>query len=157
MSLLPIHKIVCPTDFSDPSYEGVKVAAELAEKLESELILVNVISPVPVMSGSAAPTGFHIPSVMNEMRSWAEKAISILITEKISKTVQSRSIVIQGNPAEEIVRLADKENADMIIIATHGESGWKRFLFGSVTEKVIRMTSCPVLTVQQPKQTASPD
>ena len=62
-----------------------------------------------------------------------------------------QTLVVSGKPAYEIVELAEKEKADIIVIATHGESGWEKFLFGSVTEKVIRMAACPVLTVQQPK------
>ena len=65
--------------------------------------------------------------------------------------MQTRSVVLQGKPADEIVKLAEEKDADMIVIATHGESGWERFLFGSVTEKVVRTISIPVLTVKQPQ------
>lgn len=148
--MLPINTIVCPTDFSDPAYEGVKAATELAEHFQAELILVNVISPVPMASG-AAPTGFHLPAIMKSMQDAAEKSMTNLIAQKVPKAVQTRSAVLQGQPADEIVRLADEKDADMIVIATHGESGWQRFLFGSVTEKVIRTASRPILTVRQPQ------
>jgi len=147
--MLPINKVVCPTDFSDPAYEGLKAAIELAEHFQAQFVLVNVVSPISVASGGMG-AGFHLATVMKEMEAEAEKSLTNLIAEKIPKAVQTRSIVIQGKPADEIVRLADKEDADMIVIATHGESGWQKFLFGSVTEKVIRMASCPVLTIQQP-------
>jgi nucleotide-binding universal stress UspA family protein len=68
------------------------------------------------------------------------------------ENISVRTQVISGKPAYEIVNLADEENADIIVIATHGESGWQKFLFGSVTEKVIRMASCPVLTIQRPEE-----
>jgi len=150
--MLPINKIICPTDFSDPSYEGLKAAIELADHFQADLIVLNVVSPVPVVAGAGAPTGFHLPTVMNEMQAAAEKSIANLIAEKVPKAVQARSIVAQGRPADEIVRLADKEDADIIVIATHGEAGWRKFLFGSVTEKVVRMASCPTLTVHQPRE-----
>jgi nucleotide-binding universal stress UspA family protein len=150
--MLPINKIVCPTDFSDPSYEGLQAAVELAELVQAELILMNVVSPVPIVTGTAAPTGFHIPNVMKERQSAAEKSILNLTAEKIPSAVKTQSTVVQGRPADEIVSLADKIDADMIVIATHGESGWQKLLFGSVTEKVVRMASCPVLTVRQPKK-----
>ena len=149
--MLPINKVVCPTDFSDPAYEGLKAAIELAEHFQAQLVLMNVVSLVPVASGGMG-AGFHLATVMKEMQAEAEKSITNLIAEKIPKAVQTRSIVVQGKPADEIIRLADKEDADMIVIATHGESGWQKFLFGSVTEKVIRMASCPVLTIQQPQE-----
>jgi nucleotide-binding universal stress UspA family protein len=148
--MLPINTIVCPTDFSDPAYEGLKAATELAEHFQAEMILVNVISPVPLASG-AAPVGYHLPTLMKELQTAAEKSMTDLIAEKVPKAVQTRSIVLQGKPADEIVKLADEKDADMIVIATHGESGWQRLLFGSVTERVVRTTSCPVLTVRQPK------
>ena len=151
LTMLPINKIVCPTDFSEPSYEGLNAAGELAEHFQAELLILNVVSPVPVMAGAAAPTGFHLPTVMREMQVAAEKSIQDLKAEKIPKRVKTRSFVVQGRPADEIVKLADKESANMIVIATHGESGWKKFLFGSVTEKVVRTASCPVLTIRQPE------
>jgi nucleotide-binding universal stress UspA family protein len=149
--MLPIKKIVCPTDFSDPSYEGLKVAREFAEHFSAELILVNVIFPGPIVPGAAVP-GFHIPAALKAMQETAEKALKDLTRQKMLEDISVRTLVISGKPAYEIVNLADKENADIIVIATHGESGWQKFLFGSVTEKVVRMASCPVLTVQQPKK-----
>ena len=149
--MLPVKKIVCPTDFSDPSYEGLKVAREFAEHFSAELILVNVIFPGPIIPGVAEP-GFHIPAALEAMQETAEKALKDLTRQKRLENLSVRTMVITGKPSYEIVNLADEESADIIVIATHGESGWQKFLFGSVTEKVIRMASCPVLTVQQPKE-----
>lgn len=149
--MLPIKKIICPTDFSDPSYEGLKVAREFAEHFSAELILVNVIFPGPIVPGVAEP-GFHIPAALEAMQETAEKNLQDLSRKKIPENIPVRTLAIIGKPAYEILDLADKEKADIIVIATHGESGWQKFLFGSVTEKVIRMASCPVLTVQQPKE-----
>ena len=71
--------------------------------------------------------------------------------ERIPEGVQSRAVVIQGDPANQIVQLAEEEQVDMIVIATHGFSGWKKFMFGSVTEKVIRFAACPVLSIRAPQ------
>ena len=150
-TLLPIHKIVCPTDFSDPSYEGLKVAGEFAEHFSAELILVHVIFPGPIVPGVAEP-GFHIPAALKAMQETAEKTLADLKQRRMLADVSVRTQVISGKPADEIVKLAEEEKAEIIVIATHGESGWQKFLFGSVTEKVIRMASCPVLTIQQPKE-----
>jgi len=149
--MLPIKKIVCPTDFSYPSYEGLKVAREFAEHFSAELILVNVIFPGPIIPAVAEP-GFHIPAALEAMQDTAKKTLQELTRKKMLENLSVQTRVISGKPAYEIVNLADEENADIIVIATHGESGWQKFLFGSVTEKVIRMASCPVLTVQQPKE-----
>jgi nucleotide-binding universal stress UspA family protein len=145
--MLPIKKIVCPTDFSDPSYEGLKAAAELADHFSAKLILMHIISPVPVVPGASAPTGFHLASVLDELQSSAEKSLADLVQEKIHQAISVQTIVLLGKPAEEIANLAEREKADMIVMSTHGESGWQRFLSGSVAEKVVRMAACPVLTV----------
>jgi len=151
LTMLPIKKIVCPTDFSDPSYEGLKVAREFAEHFSAELILVNIIFPGPIVPG-VAESGFYIPATLQALQESAEKALADLIQQKSLGDIPVRTVVMSGKPVYEIVNLAAKENADIIVIASHGESGWQKFLFGSVTEKVIRMASCPVLTVQQPEK-----
>ena len=69
---------------------------------------------------------------------------------RISKGLKARALVIQGDPANQIVRLAEDEKVDIIIIATHGLTGWRKFMFGSVTEKVIRLAKCPVLSIRIP-------
>jgi nucleotide-binding universal stress UspA family protein len=58
--------------------------------------------------------------------------------------------VVHGRPAHEIVALAGQEKDDIIVMATQGESGWQRFVFGSVAEKVVRHADCPVLTIRAP-------
>ena len=151
--MLPIKKIICPTDFSKPSHKGIETGIELAEHFDAELILFNVVSPVPLLPGAGAPTGYHIPTAMNDMQAGAERSIGELVEEKVPDGVRARAKVVQGKPADEIVRLAEEEDADIIVIATHGESGWQKFLFGSVAERTVRMASCPVLTVQQGKET----
>jgi nucleotide-binding universal stress UspA family protein len=149
--MLPIKKIVCPTDFSDPSYEGLKTAREFARHFSAKLILVHIIFPGPIIPGVAKP-GFHIPAALKAIQKTAEKTLEDLTRKKMLQDITVRTLVINGKPAYEIVNLADEENADIIVIATHGESGWQKFVFGSVTEKVIRTASCPVLMIQQPQE-----
>jgi universal stress protein A len=150
--MLPIKKIICSTDFSDPSYEGIKAATELADHFTAELLLLHAVTPVPTMAGAGAPTGFHIPSMLKEMEEHAAKMLEGIKSGKIKKSIKTRTMVVHGRPADEIVRTAEEEKADMIIIATHGQSGWRRFISGSVTERVVRMASCPVLAVPAPTE-----
>jgi nucleotide-binding universal stress UspA family protein len=71
---------------------------------------------------------------------------------KVPKEIKARDQVIIGNPSQQIVETAKKESADIIVIATHGMTGWRRFIFGSVAEKVVRLAECPVLTVPAPSE-----
>jgi nucleotide-binding universal stress UspA family protein len=151
--MLPIKKICCPTDFSEPSHEALKVACEMATHFAAELILVHVVTPIPVIPIHDDPTSFNLPLYEKEIEQSAVKALSKIQQEKVSQSIRSRTAVIQGDPATQIVNLADTENMDMIIIATHGFTGWRKFMFGSVTEKVIRYANCPVLSIRAlPKQ-----
>jgi len=148
--MLPVKKILCPTDFSEPSYAALKAADEIAIHFSAELFLVHVVTPIPVIPVHDDPTGFNLPMYEKEMETSANKSIRQVAQEKISKDIRIQCIVIQGDPAGRIVRIAEEEAVDIIIIATHGLTGWRKFMFGSVTEKVIRMAKCPVLSIRVP-------
>ena len=146
--MLPVKKILCPTDFSEPSYAALKVADEMAVHFTAELLLVHVVTPIPVIPVHDDPSGFNLPMYEKEMEASAGKSLRQVAEERISKAIRCRTIVIQGDPAGRIVRIAEEETVDIIIIATHGLTGWRKFMFGSVTEKVIRMAGCPVLSIR---------
>jgi len=145
--MLPFKKILCPTDFSEPSYEGLIAANELAQHFFAKLLLVHVVSPVPIMPAAYEPMGTQIPMLLKELGDSAKESIRKIEKEKVADGIETETFVLEGTPAQEIVRLAAEEKVDVIVIATHGQSGWKKFLSGSVTERVVRLASCPVLTI----------
>ncbi|HIJ55355.1 MAG TPA: universal stress protein [Deltaproteobacteria bacterium] len=148
--MLPITKILWPTDFSEPSYEALKVAGEMALHFSAELILAHVVTPIPVIPIHDDPTSFNLPLYEKEMEASAEKSMARISKKRVSQEVNQRSKVVYGDPATQIVRLATDETVDLIVIATHGLTGWRKFMFGSVTEKVIRMSPHPVLSIRIP-------
>jgi universal stress protein A len=150
--MLPIKKILCPTDFSEPSYEALKAADELALHFGAALHIVNVVPVVPIVE---APIGvesasFNVASYQQELEAQAERAIKNLVDQKVSKGINAVADILIGNEAGEIVRYAQENSIDMIVIATHGRSGWRRFIAGSVTDQVVRQATCPVLTIRKP-------
>jgi nucleotide-binding universal stress UspA family protein len=146
--MLPIKKIICPTDFSEPSYEALKTAVEMSDHFSAELIVVHVVTPIPFIPIHDDPSSFNLPVYEKEMETSAQKSLDQVFEEKIAGSLNRRKLVMQGDPAAQIVRLADDEAADIIVIATHGLTGWRKFMFGSVTEKVIRLANCPVLSIR---------
>jgi len=152
--VLKLQRILWPTDFSEPSYAALETANELALHFSARLDLLHVVSPIPVVPGSAAPSGFHIPTVLREMEEEAGKILDSLLKEKVSEEIQSRAIVVVGSPAVEIVRIAEENKSDVIVIATHGLTGWRKLVFGSVAERVVRTASCWVLTISMPSEKA---
>jgi nucleotide-binding universal stress UspA family protein len=150
----PPRKILCSTDFSEPSYAALKVAGEWATHFGAELCLIHVVEPIetPGMLLSSE----HIEEAM---QAEAVQRLHTVLREHLPQLAAARPIVRKGSAADEIAVTAEQENADLIVIATHGSSGWRavvsgtvveRILFGSVTTNVLRLTSCPVLTVRLP-------
>lgn len=156
--MLPFKKILCPTDFSEPSYEALKAANELALHFSAELYLVYVVAPIPRLSLAEAPEvyggpyDFNIPLHLEKLEEEANTRLHQVADECLSKELRVHHIVVHGRAADEIVRVAEKEKVDLIVIATHGETGWQHFFSGSVTEKVVRIATHPVLTIRAPRE-----
>jgi universal stress protein A len=143
-------RILCPIDFSEPSHVGLEKAVELAGCFPAELIVVHVVPPVPATAIPQTAPAFDVGVYQKQLVQAAEEGIEAVIEKHIPKDVRVRSVVGDGDPAREIVRIAKDEGADLIVMATHGESGWRRFVSGSVTEKVVRTAHISVMTVPEP-------
>ena len=150
---MKFKKILCPTDFSDPAAKALKVAADMALDYSSELLVVNVVEPIPTVSAADTFPLNYLRQYLSEAESVSKKRLQELITKLVPAQIKVRPVILTGQAALRIVDLADKLKVDLIIIATHGQTGWKRFVFGSVTERILRLTSRPVLIIQTPPKT----
>jgi nucleotide-binding universal stress UspA family protein len=157
--MFPVKNILCPTDFSEPSFEALKIACELARRFSARLLLMNVVTQVPILPGifpySVAslgiPKSVDIAMYRKELESSAKDALRDVINKRIAKKIKVMPIIKYGDAAEQILKIADKQKADLIVISTHGRTGWRHFIFGSVAEKVIRLSKHPVLTIRAPR------
>lgn len=152
--MLLFKKILCPTDFSEPSYKALKAADDLAKEFKSQLIVIHVLSPVQVFPASpgfapAQPvSNTYLPEdIAGSMEKHATESLEMIIREKVSPEVKSKTVLLHGIPAEEIANYAEESNVSTIIMGTHGFTGWRHLLLGSVTEKVVRLSLCPVITI----------
>ncbi len=127
--MLPFEKILCPTDFSEPSYEAVKAAGELAHHFAAELCVVHVVSPVPTVPVGHEPSAFNIPLYEHELEASSKRSLEEIINQMEWRDLKVRLIVLRGNAAEEIVKVAEGEKVDLIVIATRGRTGLDRLLF----------------------------
>lgn len=143
-------KIVHPTDFSECANEAQAVAVDLARKLAADLVLVQVLVEAPLYS-----EGFisrrQVQTVYDAQRKWSEETLEARAEQLRQSGTKTSWRVQAGAPHEEIVRTAEEEGADMIVMGTHGRGGLNRIVLGSVAERVIRLARCPVLTVRQSK------
>ena len=150
--MLPFKKILCPTDFSEAAFAALKRAEELARHFAAELIVAHVVPTLPSPHSFPDPKAsfnFDVPMYQQELAIKAEQMLKDLVSHH---KVETRNLVTTGEAAPEILRIAQQEHADLIVIASHGLTGWRRLVFGSVAEKVVRQANCPVLTIMAPPE-----
>lgn len=150
--MLPLKKILCPTDFSEASFQGIAAANELGVHFGAEILLVHVVAPVPVVAASPGGASFNIAAYQEELVASSKRRLAGMQKERFAQELHVRPIISLGSAANEIIRIAGEENADLVVMATHGETGWRRLVFGSVAERVVRLSDVPVLTVRAPRE-----
>lgn len=145
-------KILCGTDFSETSCEAVRTASALAEAMHAELILLHVFVPVPPPSDLFVATPFDFGGYESAWRQTAAALLKKAADTLVAPGVRTRSIVLSGQPAQTIDKCAVDEGVDLIVVATHGMTGWRHYVLGSVAQKIIQHSSLPVLAVRGPKR-----
>jgi len=146
--MIEFKKILWPTDFSKPSYEALRTADNMALHFGAKLYLVHVVSNIPSLVAPRAPIAFDVPSYQKELDAEAVKKLSKIKKNDLSEKVAAETVVRHGEASLLIVETAEEENIDLIVLATHGLTGWRHLVFGSVAEKVVRNAKCPVLTIR---------
>ncbi len=141
--MLSINKIVLPIDFSDRSKAAAAEARFLAKVFGAEVLAVYVMEPMPIYGGGlemAAPIDWYALQ-----RPAVDQRLAPFVAAELGD-VTVKTLVREGDPATEIVAVANEEKADLILLATHGFGGFRRFLLGSVAAKVLSDAAVPVLT-----------
>jgi nucleotide-binding universal stress UspA family protein len=143
--MIEIRRILCPVDFSDYSRRALDHAVAIARWYESTVTVLHVFCPVPVTT--FGPGVFETFALPGADRGQLLAETNRFIESEIAPGMPIEAAIREGNPAAEIFDQAVSMKADLLVIGTHGRSGFERLLLGSVTEKVLRKASCPVLTV----------
>lgn len=146
-------RILAPVDYSPISDAALSEAADLAKMFGAELVLVNV---VPVIASLPNDVSLLKEGAYEDERDAAGLAKVQAAAAKITAGgVQARGVIGRSDvPSKEILLTAEHEGADLIVIATHGMTGWREIAFGSVAEKVVQNATVPVL-VLRPKTAAA--
>jgi nucleotide-binding universal stress UspA family protein len=146
--MIEIRRLLCPIDFSEASRHALEHAVVLAKWYESEITALHVIhaplfaQPPILVAGFADAMAASMPNHKareEELRAWLEPAHQV--------GIKTAAIVEDGNAAARILVHASSSQVDLIVMGTHGLSGFERFMLGSVAEKVLRKATCPVMTV----------
>lgn len=140
--------VVHPTDFSPCAYKAEAEAASLARTLGSELVIVYVLVEA-MLFGEGLIGMAEVERIYESQKQQAEKALADRVAALKAQGVKARSLLVVGVPADEIVRVAEREEASFIVLGTHGRGAVGRFFLGSVADRVVRMAPCPVVTVRE--------
>ncbi len=148
--MLTWNKIIYPTDFSSAAEAAFDTAQRLARDSDSLLLIVHVVEPVVAATpGTVAPPvtlgGTDLSDIQQQAIDEAREELQKVVPNDPAIRFEHR--LIEGLASDGILNLVDEEQADLIIMGTHGRTGLKRLLMGSVAEKIVRHASCPVLTL----------
>jgi nucleotide-binding universal stress UspA family protein len=144
-----ITRILVPVDFSSHSDRAFRYALRLANRFDASLELLHVIDN-PIASGAWTAEVYvpNLPEMLDTLRREAEKRLAVLKSDAGRGGVYVETDVLTGQPAHTIVEHAQTGGFDLIVMGTHGRTGFSHLFVGSVAERVVRRAPCPVLTVR---------
>jgi nucleotide-binding universal stress UspA family protein len=147
-----LKQILVPVDFSNCSYAALRRAAELARSTGAKIDLLHVwevtaqLPPDMIFDDHAPPGQILSHAILTH----AQRHLDELVKQAKAEGTEIRETrLVRGATAHTIVEIAEKDGYDLIAMGTHGRSGFERLLLGSITEKVVRRSTVPVLTVRE--------
>jgi nucleotide-binding universal stress UspA family protein len=145
--MMPLKLIMSPIDFSEHSHDALDAAADLASCVGAEILLVHIVPAIPKLP--KASTIFKEREYEEELHKDAVDHLNELARKLGARGVKARVEVGTANDVSmELLRIAEHNHVDLIAMATHGMTGWRKLAFGSVTDKVVRLATCPVLVLR---------
>ncbi len=152
---IPWKKILCPIDFSEPARAAMKAAVELSRQFDADLTLFHAYQ----LPGYTLPEGSVVasPKMLQELADQAETHLAEWRADAVvmgAPRVETAKGI--GDPALEIVELAQRDGFDLVVMGTHGRTGIRHALLGSIAERVIRRVRCPVLTIRPENHPPAP-
>ncbi len=154
---MQIRSILLPTDFSECGNYALSYAASLARTFDASIICVHVIEPmVPTVGYSGMTEPLPLADITEQLEDSAERELPKIAECEECAGLEVEELIVHGEAAAEIVRVAKDRNVDLIVVSSHGRTGWGRILFGSTAEAVVRHASCPVLVVKPSQQEGPP-
>src|SRR5437899_2736263 len=144
--MISIKNILYATDFSSHSNQAYFHAVALAEGHGASLTILHVCQARPVIMGEGMMPAIGVES--EDVDYWRRQLEQI---RPVNDGIEVRHVLLEGSPAEEIIRYATEQAMDLIVMGTHGRTGLERLLMGSVAEQVVREAKCSVLVVKLPR------
>lgn len=140
-------RILIPTDGSDAVMPAIETALDIAETYDATLHVLFIVEPPSSVAGGDGFTG--VDNLLNELERVGHRATDTIAARAKDSDIGTETAVRRGNPHDDILTYATEQDIDLIVMGTHGRTGVKRALLGSVTEGVVRHSETPVLTVHR--------
>jgi len=146
--MLSIKTVLVPTDFSDASEAALAYGKGLAEAFGASLHLVHVMEDLLAHAWAAEVYVASAPNLREEIERESRVRLETMLPAAERERLRAQVALLAGNPFIEIIRYAKTNDIDLIVMGTHGRGPIAHMLLGSVAEKVVRKSPCPVLTVR---------
>lgn len=143
-----IRRILYASDFSKASGKALTSAISLAKVNRAHLTVLHAYVPIVPLAPEQYIASSTWTQVDAETRRWAERQVNLLADKAKKAGVRVSAMMVTGDPAQQLVRMARSKRADLIVMGTHGRRGLSKFFIGSVAERVVATAPCPVMTVR---------
>jgi len=137
------RKILCPIDFGEQSLAALDFACKIALQNEAPLVVLTV---APLMTGVTEMSPVPLDPYPYAEKTASDRLVKIA-RERIEGNIRYETLIVAGDPATGVLNVARRAGADLIVMGTHGRTGVKHLVLGSVAERVVRESPVPVLTV----------
>ena len=146
-------KILVPMDFSESSIAALATASEVAKQFQAEIYLLHVIPMLPIVTGMEFPTAFYTrQEFLAEAEKGATRRFTDFVANLAGQDVQaSFRVEVADDVVGSVLGTIEREHVGLLVLSTHGMSGWRPVVFGSIAEKVIKLAECPVLLLRSAK------
>jgi nucleotide-binding universal stress UspA family protein len=151
--MIALKNILIATDFGEASMSALVYARELARRFEATLHVLHVVEDVAARLMTASGLPYDVAGVQADLEAAAGTRMSEVVTDADAREIPTRMArVTAASPARAIVEYAELNSVDLIVVGTHGRGPIEHFFVGSVAERVVRTSPCPVLTVHSPER-----
>ena len=143
-----IRRVLYASDFSKASARAFQTAVTMAKASQARLVIVHVIVPFVPLVPEQYMDSRTVDQLAAQARQWSERQLVKLAARAKATGSRTKVLLREGDPADQIVRAARSERADLIVVGTHGRRGFSKLFLGSVAERVVGTAPCPVVTVR---------
>ena len=143
-----VKKILVATDGSSPSMRAAEYGISIAKMLEAQILVVHAVDPIVLDQARSFFEEEEHKDLTRKLKEAGQHYVDYVLDLAEKEQVGADSLIVEGNPFEQIVHTAEESNVDLIVMGTHGGRGTERLLIGSVAERVIEYSRCPVLVVK---------